>query len=358
MESLPVPSVQAMVAATGRADVPSRYLRPEAAADAVAIAGEDQIPIIDYQRLLLDHGEESARLHRVCQDWGFFQVRCLTSPSFAIHTSLCYLLYLDDVVEGMKANIQQFFQFPAEVKKQFTQERGQLEGYGQLFVVSEDQKHDWADMLYLYTQPPEDRNLRFWPDQPANFKSTLDKYSASVKDIADTLLATMAQNLGLEPEVIADTCVGGIQWMNYYPPCAQADKVVGFSPHSDSDLLTLVLQVNHVQGLQIKRNGSWFPVKPLEGAFVVNVGGIFEIFTNGRYRSIEHRAIVDPKEERLSVAAFHSPHIDAMIGPLKEIAAHEDEGYKTVDHEGFMKLFFSAKLEGKSFLGRMKLKSS
>jgi isopenicillin N synthase-like dioxygenase len=76
----------------------------------------------------------------------------------------------DDVVEGMKANIQQFFQFPAEVKKQFTQERGQLEGYGQLFVVSEDQKLDWADMLYLYTQPPEDRNLRFWPDQPANFK--------------------------------------------------------------------------------------------------------------------------------------------------------------------------------------------
>jgi isopenicillin N synthase-like dioxygenase len=76
----------------------------------------------------------------------------------------------DDVVEGIKANIQQFFQFPAEVKKQFAQERGQLEGYGQLFVVSEDQKLDWADMLYLYTQPPEDRNLRFWPDQPANFR--------------------------------------------------------------------------------------------------------------------------------------------------------------------------------------------
>jgi hypothetical protein len=94
MESLPVPSVQAMVAATGGADVPSRYLRPEAAADAVAVAGEDQIPIIDYQRLLLDHGEESARLHRVCQDWGFFQVCCHTSPSFTIHTCLCYLLYI------------------------------------------------------------------------------------------------------------------------------------------------------------------------------------------------------------------------------------------------------------------------
>ena len=77
MESLNVPSVQAMVSATGGADVPPRYLRPEAAEDAVVKADEDQnqIPIIDYRRLMLDHGEEAARLHRVCQDWGFFQVR-------------------------------------------------------------------------------------------------------------------------------------------------------------------------------------------------------------------------------------------------------------------------------------------
>jgi hypothetical protein len=47
-----------------------------------------------------------------------------------------------------------------------------------------------------------------------------------------------------------------------------------------------------------------------------------------------------------------------VIGPLKEITADEDKAYKTVDHEEFMKLFFSAKLEGKSFLDRMKLKSS
>lgn len=93
MESLPVPSVQAMVAATGGADVPPRYLRPEAAADAVAGDGEDQIPIIDYQRLLLDPGEESALLHRACQDWGFFQVGSLfhnlRSFCHCIPVSLC-----------------------------------------------------------------------------------------------------------------------------------------------------------------------------------------------------------------------------------------------------------------------------
>lgn len=74
--SLPVPSVQAMVATGGHAPVPpSRYLRPELATDVVVADDGDAtatIPIIDFQRL--DDPEESARLHAACQDWGFFQV--------------------------------------------------------------------------------------------------------------------------------------------------------------------------------------------------------------------------------------------------------------------------------------------
>uniref|UniRef100_A0A0D9V0P1 Fe2OG dioxygenase domain-containing protein n=1 Tax=Leersia perrieri TaxID=77586 RepID=A0A0D9V0P1_9ORYZ len=342
MESLPVPSVQEMVAATGGTHVHPRYLRQ--AGEAIAADGKAEIPVIDFQRLQLGHDEEMACLHSACQEWGFFQLINHSVP--------------EDVVEGMKANVRGFFELPAEIKKQFAQERGKLDGYGQLFVVSEDQKLDWADILFLNTQPVENRNIRFWPHQPADFRSTLDKYSSAVKSIVDFLLATMGKNLALDPEVIADKCgTGWIQAvrMNYYPPCAQADKVIGFSPHSDSDLLTLVLQVNEVDGLQIRRNGVWFPVRPLEGAFIVNVGDILQIFTNGRYKSVEHRAVIDMKKERLSIAAFHSPSIHAIIGPLKEMLANEDEAvYKSIDHDEFMKLFFSSKLEGKSFLERMK----
>lgn len=133
-------------------------------------------------------------------------------------------------------------------------------------------------MLFYYSESPESRNTKLWPDQPASFRSTLYRYASAVKDIADSLVATMAKNLGLKQEVIADRCISGLQTvrMNYYPPCSQADKVVGLYPHSDADLLTLVLQVNHVHGLQIKRNGSWLPVRPVEGALVVNIGDIFE----------------------------------------------------------------------------------
>ncbi|TVU31247.1 hypothetical protein EJB05_22928, partial [Eragrostis curvula] len=276
---------------------------------------------------------------------------------------------------------EDFFRLPAETKKQFAQEPGQLDGYGHLFVVSEKQKLDWSDVLYLNTQPPERRNMKFWPDSPANLRVTLDKYTAAVKNVAECLLAIMAKNLAIQPEAIAEKCIDGIQTvrMNYYPPCAQADKVIGLSPHSDAGLLTLVLQVNEVQGLQIMRDGKWVPVSPIQGALIVNLGDTFEVcsaFANlcfsghhqidwlciaDRYKSVEHRVVVDPQKERLSIAVFHNPSMDAMtmIGPLKEIATCEkDQVYKTVDHASFRRLYFSAKLEGKNFLEGMKLKIS
>ncbi|XVE57488.1 hypothetical protein DITRI_Ditri04bG0095100 [Diplodiscus trichospermus] len=75
--------------------------------------------------------------------------------------------------------------------------------------------------------------------------------------------------------------------MNYYPPCAQASKVIGLAPHSDATGLTLLIQVNEVEGLQIKKNGKWVRVKPITGAFIINIGDVIEIMSNGEYKSTE-----------------------------------------------------------------------
>lgn len=75
-----------------------------------------------------------------------------------------------DVIDGVKASTEGFFSLPPETKKKVAQERGQLEGYGHLFVVSEDQQLDWSDVLYLNTMPPQLRKLRFWPSKPDNFR--------------------------------------------------------------------------------------------------------------------------------------------------------------------------------------------
>ncbi|PON57104.1 Oxoglutarate/iron-dependent dioxygenase, partial [Parasponia andersonii] len=41
--------------------------------------------------------------------------------------------------------------------------------------------------------------------------------------------------------------------------------------------MSLLLQANDVQGLQIKKNDKWVLVKPISGAFVININNIIEL---------------------------------------------------------------------------------
>ncbi len=69
----------------------------------------------------------------------------------------------EEVIENFRSNIIEFFSLPLDAKKEYSQLPNSLEGYGQTFVFSEDQKLDWGDMLYLQVHPTDSRDLRFWP---------------------------------------------------------------------------------------------------------------------------------------------------------------------------------------------------
>ncbi|CAK7356191.1 unnamed protein product [Dovyalis caffra] len=343
--SIPVENVQAL-ASKNLKDVPSRYIRPEVQFDEVSIDESLHIPVIDMSKLLanqLGHQDELAKLHLACKDWGFFQ-------------QLINHGVLEEAIENMKSDIQEFFRLPLEEKMLCAQTPNNIEGYGQAFVVSEEQKLDWGDMLFLLPNPVSQRNMRVWPTNPTSFRTTLDKYSSELQRVAISLLRSMAVNLGVDSEELASLHkdVQGVR-MNYYPHCTQADKVMGLTPHSDATGLTMLLQVNEVRGLQIKKNDKWVPIKPIPGAFIVNVGDIIEIMSNGEYKSIEHRAVVNPEKERLSIAAFHSPIMEAMVGPLPDLVKEKGAKYKTITHEEYVRLVITSKLDGKSLLDQMKL---
>jgi hypothetical protein len=38
-----------------------------------------------------------------------------------------------------------------------------------------------------------------------------------------------------------------------------------------------------VEGLQIKKDGLWIPVKPLPNAFIINLGDMLEVIINHRF---------------------------------------------------------------------------
>ncbi|CAI0396509.1 unnamed protein product [Linum tenue] len=340
--SLPVPNVQQL--ASSSEGVPVRYIRPELELERVSNDEYDRIPLIDMSKLndVRDDGDddEAAKLHSACKDWGFFQV---------INHGVA-----EEVILKMKADIQEFFGRPLEEKMEYAQLPNGIEGYGQAFVVSEEQKLDWGDMLYINAQPINRRNMRLWPSSPSSIRASLDQYSIELEKVARSLMTSMAKNLGVEPEKLLDLFKEGVQTvrMNYYPPCEQASKVIGIAPHSDGSGLTLLNQVNEVQGLQIKKDGKWVPVDPIPGAFIVNVGDIIEIMSNGVYKSIEHRALVNHKKERLSIAAFHDPNVDAMIGPLPNLLIKDPKkqapNYKSISHQDFKKLGRKMKLDGKN----------
>ncbi|KAH9749255.1 protein SRG1 [Citrus sinensis] len=316
--SIIVPSVQELTNET-IINVPPRYVRTDQDPPSVtADTWLPSVPLIDLQKLVDDvRADELERLHSSCREWGFFQV-----INHGVSSSL---------LEKLKFEIENFFKLPYEEKKKLWQVADNHEGFGQLFVVSEEQKLDWE---------------------------TLESYSAEMKKLAMTILGHMAKALRMDGEEMRDLFSDGVQSMrmNYYPPCPQPDKVIGFSPHSDADALTILLQLDDTQGLQIRNQGRWVPVKPLPNAFVINIGDIMEIVSNGIYRSIEHRALVNSSKERLSIATFYSSRIDSELGPAPSLIGPSNPAiFRRMPLEEYFKEFFARRLNGKAYLDFMRV---
>ncbi|KAH7512702.1 hypothetical protein FEM48_Zijuj12G0118700 [Ziziphus jujuba var. spinosa] len=246
-----------------------------------------------------------------------------------------------------------------EEKKKFWQTPGELEGFGQTFVVSEEQKLDWSDMFFFTTLPVHMRKPHLFPKLPSPFRETLEIYSLELKNLAMRILEQMEKALKVEDKEVRELFEGGLQSMrmNHYPPCPQPEQVIGLTPHSDGGGLTILLQISEVEGLQVKKDGIWVPIKPLPNAFIVNIGDMLEIVTNGEYRSLEHRATINSEKERLSIAIFHSPRFEGELGPARSLITEQSpQKYKRVGVREYYEGFFSRELDGKAFIDSLKLR--
>ncbi|KAE8720036.1 Protein SRG1 [Hibiscus syriacus] len=335
--SLIVPSVQEL-AKEPLSKIPHRYHRPHQESPSIPSDYHlPSVPIIDFQKLAADDfiGSELERLHSACKDWGFFQV-----VNHGVSLKL---------LDEFKLEIENFFKLPHEDKKLLWQTPDDHEGFGQLFVVSEDQKLDWSDMFYI-------------PRYHSIFvREIMEVYCTEVKNLAMRTLDYMAKALKMDGEEMRAMFDDGVQAMrmNYYPPCPQPDMTIGFSPHSDADALTILFQLDETEGLQVRKDGKWIPIKPLPNAFVVNIGDIMEILSNGIYRSIEHRAVVNSTKQRLSIATFYSSKLDRELGPAHSLIVPNNPAiFRRVPLEKYFKEFFAQKLNGKGYLDFMRIKNN
>ncbi|XP_020239834.1 codeine O-demethylase isoform X2 [Cajanus cajan] len=304
-----------------------------------------QLPVIDLNKLLAEElkGPELEKLDFACKEWGFFQ---LINHGISM-----------ELVEDVKRGAQELFNLSMEEKKKLWQKPGDMEGFGQMTEKPKGEASDWIDGFYILTLPSHFRKPHLFPNLPLPFRENLEDYCMEMRDLAINIYVLIGKALGIDqPKEIKESLgePGQAIKINYYPPCPQPENVLGLKSHTDASALTILLQANEVEGLQIKKDGKWVPVKPLPNAFIVTLGDVLEVVTNGIYRSREHRAVVNSNKERLSIAAFSGPEWSGNIGPAPSLVTPETPPlFKTIGVADFYKGYLSPEHRGKSYINNV-----
>ncbi|GAB2299074.1 hypothetical protein Dimus_033145 [Dionaea muscipula] len=307
------------------------------------------IPVIDMHHLAIHQGRESdeiiQKLHSACKDWGIFLL-----VNHGVGASL---------QKKLKQEIEEFFKLPLEEKMRYQLKPGDFQGYGHTLISLDDKKLDWADRFYMVTNPSYMRKPHLLPQLSPSFREALEGYMSELQELARRLILLIAESLKIDEEKIMEMFKDGMQSvrMTYYPPCPKPELVMGLKPHSDGSFITILHQVNGVDGLQVKKDGSWIPVNFIPDSLVVNLGDILEILSNGLYKSCEHRAMVNSVKERISIGMFFNPNLDADVGPLASLITPQNPPlFKTVGMQKYVEDFFARKLDGKSYIEVLRIK--
>ncbi len=77
-----------------------------------------------------------------------------------------------------------------------------------------------------------------------------------------------------------------------------------------------------------------------------------QILTNGKYKSIVHRAVVmNKKAARISVGTAHGPTLDTIVTPAPELLSKDNpSAYSGIKYRDYLQLQQSRELERKSCL--------
>ncbi|WP_225808949.1 isopenicillin N synthase family dioxygenase [Streptomyces spinosus] len=286
------------------------------------VTSYDQLPIID---LSAADGDPQARallhaqLHSAAHDVGFFQLvgHGVTRAE------------TDALLTAMRA----FFALP-EADRLALDNVGSphFRGYTRTGDERTGGARDWRDQLDIGAERPARvpgpgeppywwlQGPNQWPDALPGLRTAalawIDKLSGVAHRLLRELLTAIGAPAGFYDPVFGDHAHPHLKLVRY-PGSADDGTGQGVGAHKDYGFLTLLLQ-DAVGGLQVQReDGRFHDVPPIEGAFVVNLGELLEVATNGYLLATNHRVVSPPgATERFSVPFFYNPRLDARIEPL------------------------------------------
>ncbi|KAH9316217.1 hypothetical protein KI387_024844, partial [Taxus chinensis] len=294
----------------GLQKLPTNYVLPPSErpnATPVAVTPGSRLPVIDISGLgAARHSEVVAAIGKACQDFGFFQVVNHGVPA--------------SMIRDMIRVTSEFFELPLpERKKYMSDDMTKPVRYGSSFNQLKDQVLCWRDFLKLYCHPSQ-KTVHLWPSNPPDYRRVASAYSDEMRTMAERVMGAIVESLGLPQKYLDETCKDGSQVMviNYYPACPEPELTLGMPPHTDYGCMTILLQ-DSVGGLQVLKDNQWEGVQPIPNSFIINIGDHFEVMSNGKYKSVLHRAVVNPEKFRVSVATLLSMQLQSNIAPAPEL---------------------------------------
>ncbi|XP_010527892.1 PREDICTED: protein DMR6-LIKE OXYGENASE 1-like [Tarenaya hassleriana] len=351
----------------GLTKVPTKYILPEPdrpifrKSDKIKPKENLKLPVIDFAELLGPNRPRVLQtLANACETYGFFQV-----VNHGIE---------GDISKNMIDVCKRFFELPyVERSKYMSSDMSAPVRYGTSFNQNKDNVFCWRDFLKLFSHPLPDY-LPHWPSSPSDFRGLAATYAKETRHLFHMIVRAILESLdrtdagfaaGESPE---NLCGGGdeaveeleegsqLVVVNCYPPCPEPELTLGMPPHSDYGFLTLLLQ-DDVEGLQILSGDDWLTVDPIPGSFVVNVGDHLEIFSNGRYKSVLHRVLVNSCKPRISVASLHSFPTNSTVKPWPKIVDDRSNPprYLGTDFTTFLRYISSCEPKWKNFLESRKI---
>ncbi|KAL7160537.1 hypothetical protein ABFS83_01G102800 [Erythranthe nasuta] len=319
----------------------------------------DDIPVISLGGVRQKSNKDDQVYDTMCQTmveaaqkWGFFK---LMDHGVA-----------HEIINDISVCLNKLFDLPMEQKLKGARTQSLPLGYS---ASNLDYGHNlpWAEILQLLQSPQQvvEFSKRVYGDQnQQEFSNEMIRYMEAMDELGITILEMIAHGLGLENDVFTRHMLqekeSTIIRANRYPPCPLPGQCLGLGSHSDPHTLTILLQ-DEVGGLQVQNNhngNEWLGIRPLPNSFVVNIGDRLEAWTNGRLKSVIHRAVVNEERHRLSVAYFISPSTNTLIESPPQLIDSSDKHNNTYKYKPFtwgqfkQELLKQKRVVGKTALNR------
>ncbi|RAI57111.1 isopenicillin N synthase family dioxygenase [Roseicella frigidaeris] len=280
------------------------------------------LPRLDLRRLTTDRAAFLAALRAAARDPGFFY---LTGHG---------------VDPALEANVvreaHRFFALP-EAEKLAVQmvHSPHFRGYNRAGAELTRGRPDWREQFDVHAErpplPPRPgapawtrlQGPNLWPAAQPSLRPALLAWQTALTDLGLGLLRAFAEALE-QPADAFEPLHGDAPGQNLkiirYPALARDAEEQGVGPHKDSGLLSFVLQ-DAVGGLQVETRDGWVDAPPIPGTFVVNIGELLELASDGYLRATVHRVLSPRGADRLSVAFFLGARLEATV-PVLALPPH------------------------------------